>query len=331
MTMKKIRTTLLAGAICWALIPVTGAANEPQAADSVRPTPVEKSNAAMIAAARAAAQVRATPAVVAVDLPVLSVQQIVDHNITARGGLQAWQRVNSMTLAGKLDAGKARADGGQLAVVSKQERARAKAEIRKAVQEGKPVAQTQAVIQLPFQMDLKRPTLTRLEIPFQGATAVQVFDGSNGWKLRPFLGRHEVEAFTQDELKSASSQQELDGPLFNYAAKGTRVELLGGELVEGRGAYKLKLTLKSGELRHVWIDAKTFLDLKMEGAPRRLDGKTYAVVTYFRNYKAVDGLQIAHQLDTAVEGLPGAGMQRILIDKVALNPPLDSARFSKPM
>jgi hypothetical protein len=234
-----------------------------------------------------------------------------------------------MTLAGKLDAGKSRPDGSHFAVVSKQERAKAKAELRKAVQEGKPVAQAQQVIQLPFQMDLKRPTMTRLEIPFQGETAVQVFDGSNGWKLRPFLGRHEVEVFTPDELKSAASQQELDGPLINYAAKGTTVALEGGELVDGRGAYKLKLTLKNGDERHVWIDAQTFLDVKIDGAPRRVDGKLRTVVTYFRNYKPVDGLLVAHELDTAVEGMPGA--QRILIEKVALNPPLDPSRFTKPM
>jgi hypothetical protein len=214
-------------------------------------------------------------------------------------------------------------------VVSKQERARAKAEIRKAVQEGKPVAQTEQVIQLPFQMDLKRPTMTRLEIPFQGATAVQVFDGTNGWKLRPFLGRREVESFSQDELKRAGSQQELDGPLFNYAAKGTKVELEGGELVEGRSAYKLKLTLKNGDVRHLWLDAQTFLDVKIDSAPRRMDGKLRTVVTYFRNYKPVDGLLIAHELDTAVEGMPGA--QRIFIEKVALNPALDPSRFAKPL
>jgi hypothetical protein len=303
--------------------------NDPRAAQAPRLQPIVKPTPATVAAARAAAQARVTPVPVAVDLPVMSVQQIVDRNTTARGGLQAWQRVGSMTLAGKLDAGKARPDGGQLAVVSKQERARAKAEIRKAVQEGKPVAQTEQVIQLPFQMDLKRPTMTRLEIPFQGATAVQVFDGTNGWKLRPFLGRREVESFSQDELKRAGSQQELDGPLFNYAAKGTKVELEGGELVEGRSAYKLKLTLKNGDVRHLWLDAQTFLDVKIDSAPRRMDGKLRTVVTYFRNYKPVDGLLIAHELDTAVEGMPGA--QRIFIEKVALNPALDPSRFAKPL
>jgi hypothetical protein len=327
--MLKMKTSIVAGALALALTTWATATPAPHAAGAAGFNPIMKPTPASVAAARAAAEARATPASVAVNLPALSVQQIVDRNTTARGGLQAWQRVMTMSLVGKLDAGKTRTDGGQVAVVSKQERASAKAEMRKALQEGRPLAQASTVIQLPFQMDLKRPTMTRLEIPFQGEAAVQVYDGANGWKLRPYLGRHEIEPFSQDELKSAASQQELDGPLFNFSAKGTTVDIEGGELVDGRGAYKLKLVLKSGDVRHLWIDAQTFLDVKIDSAPRRIDGKSRTVVTYFRNYKPVDGLLIAHELDTGVDGMPGA--QRILIEKVALNPALDPSRFSKPM
>lgn len=330
--MMKFRRSIVASLVGMTL--ATSAAhaltsNDPRAAQAPRLQPIVKPTPETAAAARTAALARITPAAVAVDLPVLSVQQIVERNTTARGGLQAWQQVSSMSLAGKLDAGKTRTDGGQVAMASKQERAKAKAELRKALQEGKTVAQAQKVIQLPFQMELKRPTMTRLEIPFQGETAVQVYDGVNGWKLRPYLGRHEVEPFSPEELKSAASQQELDGPLFNYAAKGTSLALEGGELVDGRGAYKLALTLKNGELRHLWIDAQSFLDVKIDSAPRRLDGKSRTVATYFREYKPVNGLLIAHRLETMVEGQ--AGTQRILIEKVALNPSLDASRFAKPM
>jgi hypothetical protein len=269
------------------------------------------------------------PAVAApVVLPRLAVEQIAERNASARGGLPAWQRVSSMSLSGKLDAGKTRKDGGRIGVLASQSRAQAKAEARKAVQLGKTEADAEKVIQLPFQMDLKRPLRTRLEILFQGETAVQVYDGASGWKLRPYLGRHEVEPFSAEELKIASSQQQLDGPLIGYKAKGTTIALDGNEMVEGRGAYKLKLTLKNGDVRHVWIDAQTFLDVKIEGAPRRWDGKLRAVATYFRDYKKVDGLLIAHRLETRIEGVPGS--ESIYIEKVALNPALSDSRFAKP-
>ncbi len=280
-------------------------------------------------AAGDATSVTAAPTVAAA--ATLSAAQIVDRNMQARGGLNAWKHIQTMSMSGQLDAGQPRSDGGRVAMLDRAlSKAQAKAEVRKAVF-GKGEKESAKVIQLPFRMDLERPLKSRLEIPFQGDTAVQVYDGATGWKLRPFLGRHEVEPYSTDELKAASQQQALDGPLADYAAKGTQVALDGTEIVDGRNTYKLKLALKNGEVRHVWIDAQTFLDVKMDGAPRRLDGKLHTVVTYFRNYKPVDGLLIAHELDTAVEGMPGAGTQRILIDKVALNPVLDPARFTKPM
>jgi hypothetical protein len=263
-----------------------------------------------------------------VNVPALSVQQIAERNAAARGGLAAWQRVHSMTLAGKLDAGKERKDGGQYASTMPKTRAQARAEMRAAIL-NKDKAAGPKVIQLPFQMDLARPVKTRLEVPFQGQAAVQVYDGKNGWKLRPFLGRHEVETFTPEELKIAASQQELDGALMNYSAKGTAVALDGAEAVDGRNTYKLKLTLKSGEVRHLWIDAQTFLDAKIEVAPRRWDGKMRSVATYFKDYKAVEGLMIAHQLETRIDGV--AGSENIYVQKVALNPPLNPSTFAKPM
>ena len=332
--MTNFRSTTLAAAACLALASLSltaGAATDARGATSpTRLTQIRPPDAASVAAARAAAEARAKPVVVAADLPALPAQQIVDRNITARGGAAAWQRVQSMTLAGKLDAGKARKDGGAVATsnVGKVERAKAKAEVRKALAEGRFEANAEKVIQLPFQMDLARPAKQRLEVPFQGETAVQVYDGKAGWKLRPFLGRHEVEPFSADELKIASGQQELDGPLINYRAKGTKVEVEGGEMLEGRGAYRLKLTLKNGEMRHLWIDAQSFLDVKIEGAPRRWDGKMRTAVTYFRDYKSVDGLQIAHRLETRLEGVPGS--ESIYIDKVALNPVLSEERFARP-
>jgi len=38
-------------------------------------------------------------------LPTLSATQIVDKNVAARGGLEAWRAVKTMSLAGKLGAG----------------------------------------------------------------------------------------------------------------------------------------------------------------------------------------------------------------------------------
>ena len=265
----------------------------------------------------------AAPASTEIQLPPMSAEDIVKRNVAARGGLVAWQKVQTMSLRGKLDAGQKRRDGGNIGLTKQDARALVKAKLASAAS-----APAADVIQLPFALDLQRPNKTRLEIPFRGDTALQVYDGKQGWKLRPYLGRHEVEAYTADELKIAASEQQLDGPLINHAAKGIAVAVDGGERVEGRKAYRLRLTLPGGEQRRLWVDAENFLDLKIEGAPRRFDGKMRSVATYFKDYRPVDGLQVARLLETRVEGTQQS--ERIIVEQVALNAVVDASRFAKP-
>jgi hypothetical protein len=263
----------------------------------------------------------------------LSAAQIVDKNVAARGGLQAWRAVQTMTLAGKLGAG-----GNQRATLQVPTSGQISASGGRGSRPALPQRPVDEV-QLPFVMQLRRPRKLRFELQFNGQTAVQVFDGTNGWKLRPFLGRRVVEPYSADEMKTTSMQADLDGPLVDYAAKGTQIELAGMEQVEGRGTYKLKLTLKGGEAMHVWIDTQTFLEVKMEGQPRRLDGVDHPVEVYLRDYRPVSGLQVPFLLETRVLpvaktalGLkdPPVPPEKTIIDRVVVNPKLDEALFSKP-
>ncbi len=263
----------------------------------------------------------------------LSAAQIADKNVAARGGLQAWRAVQTMSFSGKLGAGGNRR--ATLAVPTPVPAGRKSALASLNTLPQRPVEE----VRLPFVMELKRPRKMRFELQFNGKTAIQVYDGANGWKLRPFLNRLEVEPYTADEMKIASMQADLDGPLVDYAAKGTRVELASTEKVEGRDTYKLKLTMKDGHATHVWIDAQTFLEAKMEGQPRRLDGTEHPVEVYFRDYRPVNGLQIPYVLETQVlsVGKNSLGLrdtpvppERVTIEKVLVNPTLEESLFVKP-
>lgn len=246
--------------------------------------------------------------------PQMSAAAIVDKNVAARGGLAAWRAVHTMEMKGKMDAG-----GNQRSTLPTPDAG-------KGMKVVPPRPKEQA--QLPFVMDLERGRKMRIEIEFKGQTAVQVYNGAQGWKLRPFLNRHEVENFTPEELQAASMQSDLDGLLIDYAAKRSTVELEGTDKVEGRNSYKLKVTDANGNVRHVWVDAETFLETKIEGTPRRLDGKYHPVATYFRDYRSVNGLVMPYLLETAVEGVRDT--EKIMIDNITSNPKLDESRFSMP-
>jgi hypothetical protein len=183
-------------------------------------------------------------------------------------------------------------------------------------------------VQLPFKLEMKRPHKSRLEIEFAGKTAVQVYDGKEGWKLRPYLNRNNADPFTAEEAKTESEKAELEGPLVDYAVKGTKVELAGVEAVAGHPAYKLKLTMKGGDTQNIWIDSQSFLDVKVEGIPRRMDGKMHKVWVLQRDFRSVQGLQIPFVCETVVEGYPQT--HALTLQSVAVNGALDDARFSKP-
>lgn len=222
----------------------------------------------------------------------LSAAQIVERNVAARGGLQAWHAVNTMTMTGQIDVGGT-----------------------------KPV-------KLPFTMTMKRPHKNRFELRFDNQTAYQVYDGAQGWKVRPFLGRDGAEPYTPAEAKSAAETADLDGPLIDYAGKGNQVEVQGMDTVEGHHAYKLKLTMKDRTQRHVWVDATTFLELKMEGDPRKLDGRMHNVAVYYRDYHAENGLVVPHTLETVVAGVKQT--HQMTIQHVTVNQAVDDSLFAKP-
>ena len=247
-------------------------------------------------------------------VPKLTAEQVVDKNVAARGGLSAWRAVKTLEMKGKMDAG---GNNRPTLPIPGQKRPNMALPQRSAEQ-----------VQLPFVMDLERGRKMRLEIQFNGQTALQVYNGTQGWKLRPFLNRHEVENFTPEELKAASTQADLDGLLIDYATKGSKVELEGVEKVEGHDAYNLKVTDKNGFARHVWVDAENFLEVKVEGTPRRLDGKYHPVTTYLQDYRKVNGLVMPYLLVTAVDGV--RDREKIAIEEIVSNPKLDDSKFAMP-
>ena len=91
----------------------------------------------------------------------------------------------------------------------------------------------------------------------------------------------------------------------------------------------LKVTQKDRNVLHVWIDAKSFLELKIDGAPRRLDGKPHAVSIYLRDFRTVAGVVMPFVYETNVQGVKGS--EKINIDKIVVNPGLPESRFAKPL
>ena len=225
-----------------------------------------------------------------------SAEEIVAKNVEARGGLEAWCKVETMLWSGHVLSARA------------------------------PMPSMQ------FEMEQKRPNKTRLEINALGDRSVRVFDGARGFKMRSASGRPEVEPYTPQEWKSARAGHGMDGPLIDYAKNAgsgaLSVTLMGVDDVGGRKAYHLGVRLANGGQEDVWVDTETYLDVRYDrmvdgpaGAPRR-------VSTTYGDYRPVEGLKIPFLIATG--GGQGVTPDKMQIEKVVLNAPLNDLRFESP-
>ncbi|MGF6935645.1 outer membrane lipoprotein-sorting protein [Paraburkholderia sp. UCT70] len=254
----------------------------------------------------------------------ISAAQVVAKNVAARGGLDAWHAVHSLSFVGKMDVGRTH-PAPQGTVDNPPQSSPKRHMLEKAMTDKSGVIQG-TVIALPYRIEMKRPRKVRFELDFAGKTAVQVYDGTAGWYSRPYLGYSTAQPFTPAELKLAADQQDLDGLLIDAAAKGSQVAVEGVEPVDGHRAYKLKVTLKNGDVRHVWVDASTFLDVKVDGT-REVGTRARTMVTVLRDYRKVDGVMIPFEMETLGEGLRQP--EKIVIEKATVNPDLPDSRFAK--
>ena len=138
----------------------------------------------------------------------------------------------------------------------------------------------------------KRPNLVRQEFQIQGFTGVTAYDGKTGWKIEPWNGKKDAEPLGEEEMRGIVEDSDLDGPLVNYKEKGVRVEYVGTDEVEGSDAYKLKVTLPSGDVRLYYMDTDYYVPIKVE-SKRMIRGAEVESETLLGDYKEVNGWYLA--------------------------------------
>lgn len=228
------------------------------------------------------------------DVASVEVAEIVRRNAAARGGVEAWKRLQTMAWTGHIETG------------------------------------ARAGPKLQFLLEQKRPGKTRFELLTDGQRSIRIYDGRGGWKLRPnpANGRPELAPYSEDEVLFARTAPVIDGPLMDAVARAAVVTLAGQGEVEGRRAYVLKVDLPSGGEQRIWVDAETFLELRHDRQLRAGRGRAGAVTVLFREYRAFEGLKLATEIETGA-GMGGAA-NKLVIERVALNPDIDDHAFARP-
>ena len=145
-------------------------------------------------------------------------------------------------------------------IIAKNVKARGGAEKLKSVQTLRTTETfSQGSLRAEYKQENKRPGKVREEFVLQGMAQVQAYDGKEGWQISPFGGRKDPELMSEDDTKSLVVDADIDGPLVDYKEKGHRAELVGHDSMEGTDCYKIKLSMKNGDIRYYYLDTDSFL------------------------------------------------------------------------
>jgi outer membrane lipoprotein-sorting protein len=222
--------------------------------------------------------------------PPSPVDEIVNANIAARGGIEAIEAIEAIRATGT-----ATASGGRLARV---------------VQE------------------IKRPGFYRLEFSSQGTKAVFAHDGEVGWHVAPGQGVFEPQLITPEHDSEAGiDERDIEGPLVNWREKGHTVELVGRETLPDGEADKLEITLADGGIRYDYVDVATHQVVRSDKSEMILGREVWLEESY-SDFRVVDGLVFPFHISSHVTDRPET--IKITVEQVELNPEIDDSRFRFP-
>ena len=215
--------------------------------------------------------------------------ELIAKNIEARGGMEKMKAIKTLRVTAKFEGG-----GGFTASVGQEN---------------------------------ERPDLVRETFSLQGMTAVQAYDGAMGWQIQPFGGKKDPQLMGEDDLRDLLLDGDFNGPLVDYKEKGSKVEYLGHDGVDGDDALRLKVTLKNGDIIYDYLDPDTFIEIRRE-IQQFVRGSVRERVVGLGSYKPVAGVMYPFSISSGPKNNPEA--QTTTVQKIEANVTIDPADFNLP-
>jgi len=215
--------------------------------------------------------------------------ELVAKNLQAKGGVDKIKAIKSLRMTGNFDAGGFKATVGEVS---------------------------------------KRPDMVKETFSLQGMTQVQAYDGSSGWQISPFGGRKDPEMLGEDDVRGLAEDADFDGPLVDAQAKGNKIEYLGHDQVDGDDAYKLKVTLKNGDIFYYYLDPDTYIEIQIE-KQQFIRGSVRESITMLGSYKPVNGVMYPFFIESGPKNNPDQ-RGKITVTKMDANAPIDDSEFKMP-
>ena len=156
----------------------------------------------------------------------------------------------------------------------------------------------------------------RSDFSFNGLTGYQIVTKDSGFNFSPFGGMNTPERMTDEDVKLASDDLDLESSLVNYQVKGHTIDLMENEDIDGVDAIQLRANLKNGKTVFYFIDPDTYYVIRTT-AKGVSNGQEFTNTSNYYNFKKTkEGVIFPFTVDN------------ITFDSIELNVPLDDKLFS---
>jgi len=163
----------------------------------------------------------------------------------------------------------------------------------------------------------------RSDTTFNDAKITTAFTAKNGWQVNAMAGMNDPTPLPDDQYNAGKDQIFVGGQLYDYAAKGSKLELASSD----KDTYTLKLTTKDGLDTTYVIDGATFL-LKSSTRKGKMQDQDVDITTSYSDYQKVDGGYMVPR--TLLVDLGGQFQIPITVTKVEVNKTIDPTVFDMP-
>jgi len=219
-----------------------------------------------------------------------SADELIAKNLAARGGAEKLRAIQSMVITGTIQFGESSS---------------------------------------PITVKIHRPNQIREDFQLEGGDFVRAFDGTAGWQMQKNGEQVKTEAMSGGEKDNIQEEAEnaIEGPLLDYAKKGSKAEFLGKDTLDGTPVFKLKITTHMGTAITKFLDASTYLEIHEE-LERSVNGKLTTIVEQVGDFREVGGVKFAQRFVSGPRENPST--TKLQFDKMELNVAMDAGVFVMP-
>jgi hypothetical protein len=182
--------------------------------------------------------------------------------------------------------------------------------------------------QMRFTMIAARPDRVRVETVNNGRTLVQVSDGRNPpWEFDTGDWPPVYRTMAPAAAKTFAGDAEFDDPLIAGDARGYSFDYAGEVDVEGKKLPRILVTRNLTETFALLLDPATYLIVRRVDERKNPLGGLSHVVTYFADYRPVQGVLVPHRVALVVDGQI---RQKTQIETIQPNPTITDETFARP-